>query len=144
MKMRIVVYSFMFSCFLSLSLLAQQNIPTIKVQKTSDLVKAEFDNINLKLIAVDRFGNPKESSIVSFVLWIKETPDKPFQSKTYALTTDMLTALNSCKKSTKIFFTNIVAQEEDGHQVKLPDAIDVWFPDCKNCSPKKAQKIHRR
>lgn len=124
--------------------MAQQDPPTIKVKKTSDLVKAEFDNVNLKLIALDRFGNPKENAIVSFVLWIKETPEVPYTCKTENLTREMLNALNSCKKATKIFFTNVLAQEADGHQVKLPDVIDVWFPDCKNCSPKKAQKIKRR
>lgn len=122
------------------AILAQQTPPTIKVKKTEDLVKAEFDNVNLKLIAVDRFGNPRETSIVSYVLWIKETPEKPYNSKTFALTAEMLQALNACKSSTKIFFTNIVAQETDGHQVKLPDVIDVWFPDCKNCSPKRMKK----
>lgn len=121
---------------------AQQPTNTIKVKKAEDLVKAEFDNVNLKLIAVDRFGNPRESAVLSYVLWIKTDPDKPYYSKNFAITPEMQQALNTCKSSTKIFFTNIVAQETDGHQVKLPDVIDVWFPDCKNCTPKKIKK-HR-
>jgi hypothetical protein len=125
-------------------LYAQDDVPTIKVKKTNDLAKAEFDNVNLKLIALDRFGNPKEGAIVSFVLWIKDIPETPYQSKTEHLSREMLAVLNECKKSTKIFFTNVVAQEADGHQVKLPDVIEVWFPNCKNCSPNKSQKIKRK
>lgn len=124
----------------SYKLSAQQPTNTIKVKKAEDLVKAEFDNVNLKLIAVDRFGNPRESAILSYVLWIKTDPDKPYYSKSFSITPEMQQALNTCKSSTKIFFTNIVAQEADGHQVKLPDVIDVWFPDCKNCTPKKQKK----
>ncbi len=139
-KSNFVRIGLLLSLLISFAVRAQQTPPTIKVKKTEDLVKAEFDNVNLKLVAVDRFGNPRETSVVSYVLWIKETPEKPYTSKTFALTSEMLQALNTCKSSTKIFFTNIIAQETDGHQVKLPDVIDVWFPDCKNCSPKKMKK----
>ena len=109
----------------------------IKVKKESNLVKAEFDNTELRLIAFDRFGNPKENQITSFKLWIKDKSDtKSFTGFNNTLSPEMIKELNKLKKATKIFFTDINAKEDDEHLVKLPDVIDTWFPNCKNCDKK--------
>ncbi|MBA3682031.1 MAG: hypothetical protein H0W73_12850 [Bacteroidetes bacterium] len=109
----------------------------IKVKKESDLVKVVFDNVDLKLMAVDRFGNPRQNRVVSYKLWIKGKGEtKMYPGFNNSLSPEMIKELNKLKKATKIFFTEINVKEEDDHSVKLPDVIDTWFPDCKNCDNK--------
>lgn len=116
---------------------AQDEQPTtIKVRKESNLVKAYFDNVELKLMAVDRFGNPKENKIVSYKLYIKGKNVSNFSGFDNELSGEMISELNKQKKAVKIFFTGIQVKDDDGHLMQLPDIIEVWFPDCKNCGNK--------
>ncbi|MBS1652795.1 MAG: hypothetical protein JSU07_12370 [Bacteroidetes bacterium] len=93
--------------------------------------KAVFDNIEMKLIVMDKFGNITQIEIRNFKLFIKEkSATKEFESFSNNLTQDMLTHLNKLKKSTKLFFTNIYVEEHE-HLEKLPDVIEIWFPVCK-------------
>ena len=48
----------------------------------------------------------------------------------------MTKELNKLKKAAKIFFTEIQVKDENDHLQKLPDVIDIWFPNCKNCDNK--------
>ncbi|MEO6303168.1 MAG: hypothetical protein ABIP51_08345 [Bacteroidia bacterium] len=129
----IMIFSF---TFLYIAGSAQQpNV--IKVKKESNLVKVEFDNTELRLTAFDRFGNPKENQITSYKLWIKGKGEtKAYSGFNNSLSPEMIKELNKLKKATKIFFTDINVKEDDEHQVKLPDVIDTWFPNCKNCDNK--------
>ena len=111
---------------------AQDEPVSIKVRKEQNLVKAYFDNVGLKLMAVDRFGNPKDNRMLSYKLWIKGN-EGFIQGHTNALNAEMITELKRLKKATKIFFTEIAAEDDEGHAVKLPDLIEVWFPACTNC-----------
>jgi len=125
-------------CFYTGFFSAQGDEPTtIKVRKEQDLKKAFFDNIEMKLTVIDRFGNPKENKIVSYKLWIKSKNVKEIYGHDNKLSNEMIKELNKQKRATKIFFTEINAQDDAGHLIKLPDVIEVWFPDCKNCGPKK-------
>ena len=127
---------FIFSLF-TLSISAQEPVGIIKIKREQNLVKAVFDNTEYRLFAVDRFGNPRENSFASFTLWIKEKKDtKKFIGYSNELTPEMLKELKGLKKATKIFFTNIKVNGDDEHLVDLPDVIDTWFPDCKNCLKK--------
>lgn len=115
------------------TLLAQEP-KTIKIKKESNLVKAVFDNTEFKLIVVDRFGNPKENRIASYKLYVKTKKEtKEFQGYSSSLSPEMIKYLNKLKKSAKLFFTEISVEEDDTHLIKLPDAIDQWFPNCENC-----------
>lgn len=115
-----------------------QEPQTIRVKKESNLVKAVFDNTDSKLFVVDRFGNPRENKILSYKLYVKgKRETKEFTGYSNKLTGEMINYLNKQTSATKIFFTEISAEEDDGHLIKLPDAIDTWFPDCKNCEKKK-------
>ena len=126
-----------FSLF-TLSVGAQEPVGTIKVKREQNLVKAVFDNVEYKLMAIDRFGNPKENTFASYTLWIKEKKStKKFIGYSNTLTPEMLKELKSLKRATKIFFTNIKVNGDDDHLVDLPDVIDTWFPDCTNCIKKK-------
>ena len=115
-----------------------QEPETIRFKKESNLVKAVFDNTDPKLFAVDRFGNPRENRILSYKLYVKTKKEtKQFEGSSNTLSGEMLNYLNKLKSATKIFFTEITVEDEAGHPLKLPDVIDTWFPDCKNCEPKK-------
>lgn len=110
----------------------------IKIKKESDLVKVVFDNVDLRLMPVDRFGNPRQNQVVSYKLWIKGKGEtKMFEGFNNSLSPEMIKELNKLKKATKIFFTDINVKDDDEHALKLPDVIDTWFPDCKNCDNKK-------
>ena len=85
-------------------------------------------------MVIDRFGNPKENKIVSYKLWIKEKNTESLNGFNNKLTSPMINELNKQKKATKIFFTDINVEDDEGHLVKLPDVIEVWFPNCKNCN----------
>ena len=125
-------------CFLlSYNASNAQEPNVIKIKKESNLVKAVFDNVDLKLMAVDRFGNPRDNKITSYKLWIKGKGDpKGFEGFSNSLTPEMIKELNKLKKAAKIFFTEIQVKDENEHIQKLPDVIDTWFPNCKNCDNK--------
>ncbi len=131
----ILIFSFLFVYETSHA----QEPNVIKIKKESDLVKVVFDNVDLKLMAVDRFGNPRQNQVVSYKLWIKGKGDaKMFPGSNNSLSPEMIKELNKLKKATKIFFTDINVKDDDEHALKLPDVIDTWFPDCKNCDNKKS------
>ncbi len=137
MKILIFIVVFFLSCCGS-SAFAQDPI-SIKVRKEQNLVKAYFDNTELRLSAVDKFGNPKANKILSFKLWLKGN-DKPFNGFDNDLSKEMINELNRVKKATKIFFTEIKVEDDEGHVVKLPDLIEVWFPQCTNCEVVKKKR----
>jgi hypothetical protein len=122
------------------NILYAQEPQTIRVKREQNLAKVYFDNTELKLIVIDRFGNPRENKIVSYKLWIKENSPKGLNGFDNSLSSDMINELNKQKKAVKIFFTEINVQDDNGHLVKLPDAIETWFPNCKNCVPDKRKK----
>lgn len=118
--------------------LKSQEPETIKFKKESNLVKVVFDNTDPKLVVVDRFGNPRENRVLSYKLYVKTKKDaKEFKGFSNALSGEMINYLNKLKSATKIFFTDIMVEDETGHPLRLPDLIDTWFPDCKNCETKK-------
>lgn len=137
MKISLAKYLIVFCFLLRYGYLEAQEPNVIKIKKESNLVKAVFDNVDLRLMAVDRFGNPRDNQIVSYKLWIKGKGDaKGYQGYSNNLTPEMTKELNKLKKAAKIFFTEIQVKDENDHLQKLPDVIDTWFPNCKNCDNK--------
>lgn len=128
----------LFFCFSTVQVYSQEPI-SIKVRKEQSLVKAYFDNTELRLSAIDKYGNPKNNKILSFKLWVKGN-NRSIAGFDNALNSEMIQELNRQKKATKIFFTEIVAEDDEGHSVKLPDLIEVWFPQCTNCDVVKKKK----
>lgn len=113
--------------------MAQEPSGTIRVRKVQDLQKAEFDNTEYKLVVFDRFGNVRTNEIVSYKLYVKtKKGTEEFIGYSNNLTKEMLTFLEKQKEACKLFFTTIVAKDDGGHPVALPDVIEVWFPVCKN------------
>ncbi|MBX3163761.1 MAG: hypothetical protein KF900_04725 [Bacteroidetes bacterium] len=113
-----------------------QEHKTFKVRKESNLSKAVFDNTEMQLMVIDRFGNPKDNNIVSYKLYVKGKRDtKEFQGFSNRLTPDMVAHLNKLKYSAKLFFTQISVKDDDEHLISLPDVIEQWFPNCTNKKP---------
>ena len=132
------IYFLFVCCFLfSYNESYAQEPGVIKVKKESNLVKAIFDNVDLKLMAVDRFGNPRDNQITSYKLWIKGKGDaKMFVGYSNSLSPEIIKELNKLKKAAKIFFTEIQVKDDNEHLLNLPDVVDTWFPNCKNCDNK--------
>jgi hypothetical protein len=139
--MKVLLIIFCLLCFQETMLFAQEERPaTIRVRKESDLVKAVFDNTIPRLMAVDRFGNPRENRIVSYKLYVKDKKEtKLFVGYSNNLTDEMVKHLNRQKSAVKIFFTEITVKDDNEHLVKLPDVIETWFPDCGNCDKKRSK-----
>lgn len=134
MKLTAAKFFILFSFFVTYNVSNAQEPNVIKIKKESNLVKAVFDNVDLKLMAVDRFGNPRDNQITSYKLWIKGKGDaRGYQGFSNSLTPEMIKELNKLKKAAKIFFTEIQVKDENDHLQKLPDVVDTWFPNCKNC-----------
>lgn len=109
---------------------------TIKIRKKQLLKKAEYDETEYKVIAVDIYGNPKIESVASFELHFQVKGKLyKFSSPTNQLTPEMIKKMKELKKATKVWFTKIKGTESDGHLVDLPDFDYMVFPDCRNCRP---------
>lgn len=139
MKLSLIRLALIFSFLFVYEASYAQEPNVIKIKKESDLVKVVFDNVDLRLMPVDRFGNPRQNKVVSYKLWIKGKGEpKVYQGFNNSLSPEMIKELNKLKKATKLFFTDINVQDDDDHALKLPDVIDTWFPNCKNCDNKKS------
>lgn len=130
------MYKFLFtiaSLFIALNTWSQEEPQKITIRKESNLSKASYDNVEYKLIAQDKYGNIVNHAVKSFELHYVEKKKKLkiFKSYSESLTPEMLEDFKKLKEAKKIFFTNIIAEDEFGTSVRLPDVIEVQFPDCK-------------
>ncbi len=113
---------------------------TIKVRKVEQLVKAEYDNTNYKLTAVDRFGNLKENAVQSFEIHYTLRGERhKYISYSNQLTDEMLKNLGKIKEAQEIYFTNIKAEDDNGHLIQLPELPYMHFPDCPKNKKKKSR-----
>lgn len=118
---------------ISLTAFCQEEPQKITIRKESNLAKAMYDNVDFKLIAEDKYGNVVNHSVKSFELHYVEKKKNLKVLKSYSefLTPEMLEEFKKLKEAKKIFFTNIMAEDEYGNVVRLPDVIEVQFPNCK-------------
>jgi len=108
----------------------------IKIQKEDPFYLAEFDETNYKVIALDKYGNPHENVVKSFVITFQDTKGhfksavvgNTFPKNTIKyLTKERKTVTNLCLRE-------IVAQDEEGHIQTLPDKCGILiYPKCKGC-----------
>lgn len=119
--------------FIMSPIFSQEEPQKITIRKESNLAKASYDNVDYKLIAQDKFGNIVNHVVKSFELHyrISNKKIKMMISYSESLTPEMLEEFKKLKEAKKIFFTKIMAEDEFGNVVRLPDVIEVQFPDCK-------------
>lgn len=124
--------------FYSASLFSQE-VEKIKIKKEDPFFKAEFDETNYKVIALDKYGNPFENAIKSFKITFQDTQGH-FESKVIGNTFPDKTIkyLKKRTRATNLCLKEIVAEDTEGHVQSLPDKCGVLiYPDCKNCDPNK-------
>jgi hypothetical protein len=138
------VFHFIFAglIFYSTCLISQskQDIGIIKVKKEKQFVKAAFDDTEFKVIAFDKYGNPHEQAIKSFIIFYKEGKsvyESAVEGNTFPQKTiDFFTKKK--KFATKLCLIKVIAADKNGHEELLPDLCDiVVFPDCKKLNKKK-------
>jgi S-adenosylmethionine hydrolase len=119
--------------FILSPIFSQEEPQKITIRKESNLAKASYDNVDYKLIAQDKYGNIVNHAVKSFELHyrINNKKIKMMISYSESLTPEMLEEFKKLKEAKKIFFTKIMAEDEFGNVVRLPDVIEVQFPDCK-------------
>ncbi len=119
--------------FIMSPIFSQEEPQKITIRKESNLAKASYDNVDYKLIAQDKYGNIVNHVVKSFELHyrISNKKIKMMISYSESLTPEMLEEFKKLKEAKKIFFTKIMAEDEFGNVVRLPDVIEVQFPDCK-------------
>lgn len=138
---RVLLYVVFLFSVMSPGLYAQDEPATIRVRKESDLTKAVFDNTERRLMVVDRFGNPRDNNIATYKLYVKtRRSTREFTGYGNTLSAEMLKFLGEQQVACKLFFTGISATDDNGHLVKLPDVIEVWFPECGNCDNNKRKR----
>jgi len=131
-------------CLLPSSFFCQEPPPEkIKIEREETFLKAEFDDVNYKVIALDKYGNPYEEAVKSFVITFQDSKGH-FKSAVVGntfpkKTIDYLTKGRAT--ATSICLREIVAEDKEGHVQKLPDHCGVLiYPNCKNCDPNKKKR----
>ena len=116
-----------------------QEVSKITIKREDTFFKAEFDETNYKVIALDKYGNPHENVIKSFVITYQDTKghfECPVTGNTFPKNT-IKYLTKERKKVTNCCLKNIVAQDDEGHIQSLPDKCGVLiYPDCKGCKTK--------
>ncbi len=122
MKQIILIISIVICCH---ALVAQERENelrgTIKVQKTGQLVKVLYDNVNYRLIGIDQFGNVLDSAVVEFQMSVT-IQGLFYNEKTvgFRLSYQMQQLLGKCDQSAEIFFDKIKAKDRSGNIVEIP------------------------
>ena len=122
-----------------------QEIETIKIAREETFLKADFDETEYKVFALDKYGNPYMDVVKSFVITFQDSKGH-FQSAVVGNTFPKKTINYLTKgrtKATNVCLKEIVAEDKEGHVQKLPDKCGVLiYPDCKNCDPNKKKKLN--
>lgn len=99
-------------------------------------MRADFDETKYKVIAFDKYGNPYEDVVKSFVITFQDTKGH-YQNAVVGNTFPKNTIkylTKERKKTTSICLRDIVAEDADGHVQKIPDKCGILiYPDCKGC-----------
>lgn len=121
MKNLLVIFLLLFSSLLLHSQEDSSNHGTIKVVKTGQLKKVQFDNVNYRLIGIDQYGNILDSAVVEFDMSV--TIKGIFYHETTVgpgLSYQMQQLLGRCDRTSKIIFENITAKDRKGTLMKMP------------------------
>ena len=143
MKFKLQI-SFLLFSFTSFFINGQEDTPEkIKIAREETFLKAEFDDVNYKVIALDKYGNPYEDAVKSFVITFQDSKGH-FKSAVVGNTFPKKTINYLTKgreRATNVCLREIVAEDKEGHTQKLPDHCGVLiYPDCKNCDTNKKKK----
>lgn len=95
---------------------------TIKVRKTGQLVKVKYDEVNYRLIGIDRYGNVIDTAVVEFKMSVSiNGVFYTFNAIGPALSTEMHAVIERNLGETQLFFKNIKVKDRYGAILKMPD-----------------------
>ncbi len=116
-----------FSFLLLPSFLFSQEIEKIKIAKEDPFFKADFDETEYKVFALDKYGNPYMDVVKSFKITFQDSKGH-FESAVVGNTFPKKTINYLTKgrdRATNICLKDIVAEDKEGHIQKLPDKCGV-------------------
>ncbi len=94
---------------------------TIRIRKIGNLVKVQYDNVNYRLIGIDRFGNLLDNAVIAFQLSVSiQGVFYTQKSAGSALTRSMQQLLGRCSGQTVLFFEKIKAKDNNGTVLDMP------------------------
>ncbi len=98
------------------------NRGTIKVEKKGNIKAVVFDNVNLRLVAIDTYGNMNDTAVLAFR--IKTTVkgvayDEPTEGS--SLSKEMRYRLSRVDGATLIYFSEIKVKDKYGNLINWPD-----------------------
>jgi len=114
------------------SVCAQQKNPvkkgTIKVQKKGQLAKIIFDEVNYRLVGMDRYGNIMDTAVMEFQLFVT-IKGMFYKTSTVgpALNREMQQLVDRRDSKTILYFKNIKARDRDGKVITVPE-LKYVFP----------------
>lgn len=109
----------------SISLCAQQDTNqykgTIKVKKKGDVVKVVFDNLNYRLVGIDRYGNVLDTAVVEYNVSVTVRGIYYTANITGSfLSSNITNALDRCDSPTKVYFDKIKVRNKEGILFDMP------------------------
>jgi hypothetical protein len=94
---------------------------SIKLQRSGQLAKVYFDEVNYRLVGIDRFGNVLDSAVVEFTFSVTIKGIFYTESATgNMLTYQMQNLLGKADRSSRILFDKIKAKERNGTIIDMP------------------------
>lgn len=98
------------------------NRGTIKVEKKGNIKAVVFDNVNLRLVAIDTYGNMNDTAVIAFRIktTIKGVAyDEPTEGA--SLSKEMRYLLSRVDGATLIYFSEIKVKDKYGNLINWPD-----------------------
>ncbi|MDQ3046614.1 MAG: hypothetical protein M3R27_03630 [Bacteroidota bacterium] len=98
-----------------------ENRGTVHIKKKGQISKVHFDDVNYRLIALDRSGNVLDSAVVSFEMSVT-IKGIAYKESTVgsSLSYQMQQLLGRCDRTSKIFFDKIKAKDNYGTVIDMP------------------------
>jgi hypothetical protein len=114
-------FLFILILILPISIVAQDKRGTIRVHKTGQLVKIQFDDVNYRLIGIDQYGNVLDTAVIEFQMNVTIKGIAYSEKATGpVLSYSMQQLLGKCDRTSKIFFDKIKAKDRNGTIVDMP------------------------
>lgn len=95
---------------------------TIKVRKTGQLVRVQYDNVNYRLVGIDRYGNVLDTAVVEFKMAVSiNGVFYTFNAIGPALSGEMRAVIEKNLGETQLFFKKIKAKDRYGTLIDMPN-----------------------
>ena len=120
-KILSILFLFAFCISMSAQEKEEEHHGTFKIQKTGQLLKVVFDDVNYRLIGIDQYGNVIDTAVVAFKMGVTiKGIYKEESTVGYKLSREMQQLLGTCDQTSKIFFDKIKAKDRSGTIVEMP------------------------